>query len=205
MFRTSPVHHQECFVQAVFADLVSGNTRTSRHVQPLCTKIKFKMKIVILTFKKKKNLPNVLFQVQTCTAITTLHVSAVEEIFVILKHGDPIGTPPAVSLWTTFSALLLHSIISVILDWPELACTDFHKQALLYWVWKIGVRIAFVSLSEWIRILHERFAAATNSNKVKAHDRGTLALCLPVFSHTPTSHTRIMSRIRVHVVEDNGY
>ena len=35
MFRTSPVHHQECFVQAVFADLVCGTTRTARHVQPL--------------------------------------------------------------------------------------------------------------------------------------------------------------------------
>ena len=28
MFRTSPVHLQERFVQAVFADLVCGNTRT---------------------------------------------------------------------------------------------------------------------------------------------------------------------------------
>ena len=35
MFRTSPVHHQERFVQAVVADLVCGNTRTTRHVQPL--------------------------------------------------------------------------------------------------------------------------------------------------------------------------
>ena len=35
MFRTLPVHHQERFVQAVFADLVCGNTRTTRHVQPL--------------------------------------------------------------------------------------------------------------------------------------------------------------------------
>ena len=35
MFRTSPVHHQERFVQAVFADLVCGNTRTAGHVQPL--------------------------------------------------------------------------------------------------------------------------------------------------------------------------
>ena len=36
MFRTSPVHHQERFVQAVFADLVCGTTvRTARHVQPL--------------------------------------------------------------------------------------------------------------------------------------------------------------------------
>ena len=35
MFRISPVHHQERFVQAVFADLVCGNTRTTRHVQPL--------------------------------------------------------------------------------------------------------------------------------------------------------------------------
>ena len=35
MFRTSPVHHQERFVQAVFADLVCGNSRTTRHVQPL--------------------------------------------------------------------------------------------------------------------------------------------------------------------------
>ena len=33
MFRTSPVHHQERFIQAVFADLVCGNTRTTRHVQ----------------------------------------------------------------------------------------------------------------------------------------------------------------------------
>ena len=37
MFRTSPVHHQERFVQAVFADLVCGNTRTTRHVQPFST------------------------------------------------------------------------------------------------------------------------------------------------------------------------
>ena len=35
MFRTSLVHHQECLVEAVFADLVCGNTRTTRHVQPL--------------------------------------------------------------------------------------------------------------------------------------------------------------------------
>ena len=35
MFRISPVHHHERFVQAVFADLVCGNTRTTRHVQPL--------------------------------------------------------------------------------------------------------------------------------------------------------------------------
>ena len=35
MFRTSPVHLQERFVQAVFADLVCGNTRTTRHVQLL--------------------------------------------------------------------------------------------------------------------------------------------------------------------------
>ena len=36
MFRSSSVHHQERFVQAVFADLVRGNTvRTARHVQPL--------------------------------------------------------------------------------------------------------------------------------------------------------------------------
>ena len=40
MFRTSSVHHQERFVQAVCADLVCGNTRTTRHVQPLrsCSK-----------------------------------------------------------------------------------------------------------------------------------------------------------------------
>ena len=35
MFRTSPVHLQARFVQAVFADLVCGNTRTTRHVQTL--------------------------------------------------------------------------------------------------------------------------------------------------------------------------
>ena len=35
MFRTSPVHLQERFLQAVCADLVCGNTRTTRHVQPL--------------------------------------------------------------------------------------------------------------------------------------------------------------------------
>ena len=36
MFRTSPVHHQERFVQAVFAHLVCGTTvRTTRHVQLL--------------------------------------------------------------------------------------------------------------------------------------------------------------------------
>ena len=29
MFRTSPVHLQERFLQAVFADLVCGNTRTT--------------------------------------------------------------------------------------------------------------------------------------------------------------------------------
>ena len=34
-FRTSSVHHQERFVQAVCADLVCGNTRTARHVQAL--------------------------------------------------------------------------------------------------------------------------------------------------------------------------
>ena len=36
MFRTSSVHHQERFVQAVCADLVCGTTvRTAAHVQPL--------------------------------------------------------------------------------------------------------------------------------------------------------------------------
>jgi hypothetical protein len=35
MFRTLPVHHQERFLQAVCADLVCGNTRTTRNVQPL--------------------------------------------------------------------------------------------------------------------------------------------------------------------------
>ena len=35
MFRTSPVHHQERFLQAVLSDLLCGNTRTTRHVQPL--------------------------------------------------------------------------------------------------------------------------------------------------------------------------
>ena len=36
MFRTSPVHHQERFVQAVFADFgVCCITRTARHVQLL--------------------------------------------------------------------------------------------------------------------------------------------------------------------------
>ena len=36
MKRTSSVHHQERFVQAVFVDLVCGTTvRTTRHVQPL--------------------------------------------------------------------------------------------------------------------------------------------------------------------------
>ena len=35
MFRTSSIHQQERFLQAVFADLVCGNTRTTRHVQPL--------------------------------------------------------------------------------------------------------------------------------------------------------------------------
>ena len=36
MFRTSSVHHQERFVQGVFADLECGTAvRTTRHVQPL--------------------------------------------------------------------------------------------------------------------------------------------------------------------------
>ena len=35
MFRAPLVHHQERFLQAVFADLVCGNTRTTRYVQPL--------------------------------------------------------------------------------------------------------------------------------------------------------------------------
>ena len=35
MFGTSPVRRQERFLQAVFADLVCGNTRTTRHVQSL--------------------------------------------------------------------------------------------------------------------------------------------------------------------------
>jgi len=59
-----------------------------------------------------------LVKVQTRTVCRTLYSSAVEEICAILEHGDPIGTPPAVSLWTTLSALLLHSIISLIQDWP---------------------------------------------------------------------------------------
>ena len=33
MFRTLPVHHQERFLQAVFADFVCGNKRTTRLVQ----------------------------------------------------------------------------------------------------------------------------------------------------------------------------
>ena len=36
MFRTTSVHHQERFVQAVFADLVCSTTvRTTRQVQPV--------------------------------------------------------------------------------------------------------------------------------------------------------------------------
>ena len=35
MFRTSLVHLQERFLQAVCADFVRGNMRTARHVQPL--------------------------------------------------------------------------------------------------------------------------------------------------------------------------
>ena len=35
MFRTSSVHHQERFLQAVFADLVCGNMCTTQHIQPL--------------------------------------------------------------------------------------------------------------------------------------------------------------------------
>ena len=34
MFRTSSVHHQERFVEAVLQTLVRGNTRTARHVVP---------------------------------------------------------------------------------------------------------------------------------------------------------------------------
>ena len=50
MFRTSSVHHQERFVQAVFADFgMCCNTRTTRHVQPLqsCRKncMRFSMKL----------------------------------------------------------------------------------------------------------------------------------------------------------------
>ena len=41
MFRTSPVHHQERFVQAVFADLVCGNTGTTGYVQPLQSSYNF--------------------------------------------------------------------------------------------------------------------------------------------------------------------
>ena len=52
MFRTSPVHYRERFVQAVFADLVYGNMRTTRHVQPLqsCRKAVF-----AITEKKSAN------------------------------------------------------------------------------------------------------------------------------------------------------
>ena len=47
MFRTSPVHHQERFVQAVFADLVCGTTvRTTRHVQPLRTYQSLRIQLV---------------------------------------------------------------------------------------------------------------------------------------------------------------
>jgi hypothetical protein len=35
MFRTSQVHPQERLLQAVCADLVCGNKRTTRYVQPL--------------------------------------------------------------------------------------------------------------------------------------------------------------------------
>ena len=35
MFRTSSVHQQERLLQAVCADLVCGNARTTRRVQPL--------------------------------------------------------------------------------------------------------------------------------------------------------------------------
>ena len=47
MFRTSSVHHQERFVQAVCADLVCGNTRTTRHVQPLQSCRKNSSKILL--------------------------------------------------------------------------------------------------------------------------------------------------------------
>ena len=48
MFRISSVHHQERFVQAVFADLVCGNTRTTRHVQPLRSCRKFFLRIQLV-------------------------------------------------------------------------------------------------------------------------------------------------------------
>jgi hypothetical protein len=58
----------------------------------------------------------------------------------ILEHGDAIGAPLAVSLWTTLSALLLYSIIGLIRDWPNLACAHFHKYTCPYSIWEVFVR-----------------------------------------------------------------
>ena len=47
MFRTSSVHHQGRFVQAVFVHLVCGNTRITGHVQPLqsCRKTTYVLQV----------------------------------------------------------------------------------------------------------------------------------------------------------------
>ena len=64
MFRTSPVHHQERFLQAVLADLVCGNTRTTRHVQPL---------LADLVCVNTRTTRYVQLNVSSSTPITTYH------------------------------------------------------------------------------------------------------------------------------------
>jgi hypothetical protein len=148
-----------------------------------------------------------LFQVQTRTACRTLHGSAVEEICVILEHGDPIGTPPAVSLWTTLSALLLHSIISLILDWPDLACTDFvNRHSCINFGRSLFVPPLFLCRNEHV------CCTTGFMHLVQIQWKYKVGICWPfvvqyfyLLLQTVTSHTQIMSRIRVQGVEDNGY
>ena len=65
MFRTSSVHHQERFVQAVFADLVCGKTRTTRHVQPLRSCRKFFIQIYV----------HCTTSIKSCTPCNTQYLS----------------------------------------------------------------------------------------------------------------------------------
>ena len=75
MFLTSPVHHQERFVQAVFADLVCGTTvRTTRHIQPLRQDVSSSTRITTyqsLQIQLQQNAPDDgRMRPKTCRAIT---------------------------------------------------------------------------------------------------------------------------------------
>ena len=74
IFRTSSVHHQECFVQAVFADLVCGNSvHTTRHVQPWKQPQKLLSSVAYL---KSKLQTGTFQQKSTCRELLTRRLSS---------------------------------------------------------------------------------------------------------------------------------